>query len=148
MKKYVRDILDFAKNEGLDLSSKLEIVPVNEIETVEGVDPDVVPQIARLFRSNIWPAKLPMIVVASNIGEGYTYPGYMLLDGHHRLAAAESIGWVEIPSLVVSMKAYDEIAREFDVPRIDYIQDVLAAVDPLIAKNMKKGIGGSPKRRI
>lgn len=148
MKKYVRDVLDFAQANGLNLSAKLETLPVSVIETVESVDPDVVPKIERLFTSSVWPSRLPLIVVASNIGEGYAHDGYMLLDGHHRLAAAENIGAVEIPVLVVSLKAYDEIAGEFDIPRVDYIQDVLAAVDPLIAENLKKGIGGKPKSRL
>lgn len=148
MKKYVRDVLDFAQANGLNLSARLETLLVSEIETVESVDPDVVSKIARLFTSSVWPSRLPLIVVASNIGEGYAHDGYMLLDGHHRLAAAESAGAVEIPTLVVSLKAYDEIANEYDIPRVDYIQDVLAAVDPLISENLKKGVGGRPKRRL
>jgi hypothetical protein len=144
----VKEVLKFAKDTGLDLGVTREDVPIGAIVVVEGVDPDAVRGIVgRLERSDGWPDDLPLVVLASNIGEGYLNEGYMMLDGHHRLAAAEEAGYVEIPALVVSMRAYDKIASEFDVPRVDYINFVLAASNPLIAENVKKGVGGRPKRR-
>lgn len=148
VEKWVRNVLAFAKDAGLNLNARREFVPIGDIELTEGVDPDAVAGIKRrLEAATDWPDDLPLVVLASNIGEGYFHEGYLMLDGHHRLVAAEETGYSEIPALVVSMKAYDEIAREFDVPRVDYINVILAAVDPLIAENVKKGVGGRPKRR-
>lgn len=149
VEKWVRGVLKFAKDAGLNLGARPELVPIGDIELTEGVDPEAVAGIKRRLEAGTdWPDDLPLVVVASNIGEGYLHEGYMMLDGHHRLAAAEEMGYSEIPALVVSMKAYHAIADEFDVPRVDYINFVLAAVDPLIAENVKKGVGGRPKRRV
>jgi hypothetical protein len=148
-KRLIRKILAFARRHGLDLSAKRESLYLSDIETTEGTDPDAVSQIVdRLERTpGVWPDDLPLIVVESNHGEGYVNEGYALLDGHHRLAASEAVGYDRIPVLAVSTMAWSEINSEFDVPRVDYIQYVLAAVDPLIAENVAKGVGGAPKRR-
>lgn len=147
--KWVQDVVLWAKGQGLDLRARRDLVPLAEIKTVEGVDQRAVEALKRRIVKGRrgWPSDLPLVVVASNILEGYAHEGYMLLDGHHRVAAVGQLGATMIPALVVSMRAYDEIAGKFDVPRVDYINEVLASVDSLIARNVKKGIGGMPKRR-
>jgi hypothetical protein len=148
-KDWVGKVVLWARAQGLNLRAHRAIVPLAEIETVEEVDQDAVEALKRRIVKGRrgWPSDLPLVVVASNHGEGYYKEGYMLLDGHHRVAAVEQLGATMIPALVVSTRAYGEIADEFDVPRVDYINEVLAAVDPLIARNVKKGVGGTPKRR-
>lgn len=147
MERWVKDVLEYAQENGLDLKAKEEAVLLTDIEVTESVDAKAVEAIKRRFKKSEWPNDLPLIVLASNIGEGYQSEKYVVLDGHHRLAAAEQLGAEVIPALVVSYSTYEAIATEFDVPRVDYIEKVLAAADDKIARNVRKGSGGSPKKR-
>lgn len=132
----VQDVVRFAAERGLDLFSRIETVPVARIETVDPLNFAKAERIRGAFASGRWPGSLPLVVVASNVGEGYEREGYVLLDGHHRLAAAEMAGMREIPAVVLSYAAYQEVADEFDIPRLEYIS-ILSEVDPVVAGNLR-----------
>jgi hypothetical protein len=146
---WIVEVLDYAREMSLDLTAHFEEVPLPRIDVLETVDPKAVESIARRLRKGKWPEDLPYVVLASNRGEGYMKEGYIVLDGHHRLAAAESLKWRSIPALVVSYRVYDIVASRYGLPRVDYINEILANADPLVAKNAKKDAGGGrPKKRI
>lgn len=148
MKAWVREVIDYSRETGLDMSAKRQVVALAGMQPVEGVDAGIVEKIRRrIADSRFWPKDLPLVVLASSVGEGYEHEGYTILDGHHRVAAAEALGYRKIPAIVVSFRSWEEITARFDVPRIDYIQEVLAITSPVVAKNMAKGVGGKPKRR-
>lgn len=142
MKKWIREVLDFARDNQLDLSSKREDVPMGEIDTIERVDRSYVRKVRAAFEAcNDWPKSMPLIVLCKSGSR------YMVLDGHHRLAAWEEVWEGTVPALVVSCSSYYEIQSEFDVPRVDYVNEILAAADDLVSRNVKKGKGGSVKVR-
>lgn len=138
----VREILSFAKKEGLDLSVEKSFINPWEIQVEELVDPKYVNKIARvLSEEDGWPEEMPLPVVS----KGATTT---MMDGSHRTTAARVAKLSEIPVLLADFKSYAEISLKFDIPMFDYVHSILPAVDPLMAENEKKDEeGGRAKRR-
>lgn len=138
----IKEILAFAKKEGLDLSVEKDFINPWDIQVEELVDPKYVNKIARvLAEEDGWPEDMPLPVVS----KGATRT---MMDGSHRTTAARVAKLSEIPVLLSDFNAYAEISLKFDIPMFDYVHSILPAVDPLMAENEKKDEeGGRAKRR-
>lgn len=138
---WAKDLAKEAKALGIH-AERMSIHPFG-IEPVEKVDPKTVLVLSKKLRGG-WPTSLSLIVVIEEQGSSSEYP-YSLIDGHHRLAAAMSIGLEDVPVLVLPGITRDFMA-DHDIPRIDLIE-ILSIYDKEIKLNLSKGAGGAPKDR-
>lgn len=126
---FIQQVLAFAKENNLDLSTRVEEVDPWELEVSELVSPAHVKKIAAGLADG-WPEKMPLPVVEGGLP-------YSVLDGSHRVAASRLVRLPRIPVIVLSMEAYDAILMQFGLPFYDYIHSILPAFDPLMATNEK-----------
>jgi len=138
----IRQVLEFARNQGLDLSVERSFMNPWDVNVEELVDPQYVNQIARVLKEEGgWPEEMPLPVVA----RGMTT---WVMDGSHRTTGARVAQLERIPVLVADGNAYLAISTKFDLPMFDYVHSILPAVEPLMAENERKDEeGGRAKKR-
>ncbi len=79
------------------------LMPTDRVFLMHEVDRDKVALFVRVFRHNYPP---PVRVVR--------YPGaFMVVDGHHRIVAAQLLG-EPVPALIVDGEAFEDLDRELE----------------------------------
>lgn len=136
----IREILDFAEDQKLDLSVTRDLMSPWYIQVEERVDPDYVKRLAKVIAHG-WPESMPLPVVMG----GATAT---IMDGSHRTTAARVAELEVIPVLAVNPDAYFDIMDKFGIQMFDYVHSILPAINPIMRENEQKDEqGGKPKKR-
>lgn len=130
---WINDVLAEAAARGLSLSVTVTSLDPSQIELSEKVDQSVVRKLANSMVRRGWHG--PPILV-----HGYA-PRYSVVNGNHRLVAAQVLGRTAVPVVVLD-NALDDFFMDLDLDRIA-IEEVLEAANP----GLKLKSAGTPKHR-
>lgn len=144
MNQELEAALDYARDHDLDLSAKVEFLNTHEIWKRDKVNLREAKKLEKPIRAALkqgleWPVDMPLILVYELDPEEDDGDGYELLDGHHRLTAAERAGIRKIPALVVPRDTFVQLEGSEDGPALAILgfKRMMAQVDPLMRKNLE-----------
>lgn len=130
--------LAFARKHKLDLGADIEDVPPRAFQTY-GVIPseDMIETIRKAREAALkWPADMPLPIVACAGPDTC-----IILDGHHRIEAADRLDLPDIPAIVASFETWDAllpvIEQEDVIPYEDFIAILAEAGNKLVRKNLE-----------
>ncbi len=135
LSKHIRRNKEWAasalEKDGFDLGARIERVAPDSISGWEMPDEYAVGEMAEEIeyhkrRGEEWPPDMPLIIVGDNNGSPR-----VMIDGHHRQAAAIQAGLEAIPVIVIDDGAFQKATMLFgDAPF-----ELFALRSPLIDKN-------------
>jgi hypothetical protein len=138
----VDEAISQAKKRRLDLKVSRETVPISAVEAPWHGPKTVRPEFVALLRSGApWPQGMPRIIAACENLD------CAVVDGSHRLEAAQRAGYQTLPIIAVSRKTIDELINYFREDEdalwehgfpFDEILGLYAKVSSIVRENREK----------
>lgn len=141
----IDNAIHWATQRQLNLSAQGATVTIKSIDTPWHSGQGVTSGFVELFKRNRpWPQGLPLIIVA--YGSEWANRDYAVVDGSHRLEAAERADYKLLPVIVVAGRTVDALVTHLrpddedldDGFPFDEILAIYAKTAPLVRQNLEQ----------